>query len=191
MNSCPLTEYDWAIKATEKNCSLNPADICLDSPTNPLVYHCVVNADGVGFFEICGQVFMSISYCVEFSKGEMRLVNNFSRNCGRMSPPCPSHYPSSDIFKFKECLHAGKKPPVKKPDKENNNDVLIATIIGLAVSFTASLTVLGWLIKKRWWDVPEMTNRSRNSSEIEAQDGQRSFFENTNAFEMHSLQDVQ
>lgn len=188
VNRCPLTEHEWVVKSKEKNCSLNPADICLDSQTNPLVYHCVVNADGVGFVEICSQVFRSLSYCVEFSKGEMRLVNNFSRKCDRMSPSCPSHYPSSEIFKFTQCLNSGEKPPVK-PDKENNSDALIATIIVLAVLFTASLIVLLWLIKKRWWDVPGMINRNRHSSEIEVQDG--SFLENTNAFEMHSLQDVQ
>lgn len=61
VNSCPLTKSDWDIKTKQKNCSSSSANICLDSPTKPLVYHCVPNEDGVGYAEICSQVFYSLS----------------------------------------------------------------------------------------------------------------------------------
>lgn len=61
VNSCPLTKTDWALKAKQKNCSSSSANICLGSPTKLPVYHCVPNEDGVGYAEICSQVFHSLS----------------------------------------------------------------------------------------------------------------------------------
>lgn len=207
VNSCPLTKSDWDKKAKQKNCSSSSANICLDSPTKLLVYHCVPNEDGVGYAEICSQVFYSLSFCVEFSSKEMRLVTNFSRSCSQMSPPCPQYYISTDIYKYKECFDPTKngidtstirnthlvKPilvlttsyPVDKNEK--HNDVFIGVIVGVAVLCFPSLLFLGYFLKYRCHDIQRMTNTDRESSEVETQDGQRPDF---TAVEMCSFPDV-
>lgn len=206
VNSCPLTKFDWDIKAKQKNCSSSSANICLDSPTKLPVYHCVPNEDRVGYAEICSQVFYSLSFCVEFSLKEMRLVNNFSRSCSRMSPPCPQYYRSTDIYKYRECFNQTingietstirNKPPVKPfpgittsypiDEKEKHNGALIGVIV-LAVLFFAGLIVVGYFLKYRYYDIQRMTNTSIDSSDIATQDGQRTDF---TAVEVCSIPDV-
>lgn len=190
VNSCPLTKTDWALKAKQKNCSSSSANICLGSPTKLPVYHCVPNEDGVGYAEICSQVFHSLSFCVEFRLKEMRLVNNFLRNCSQMSPPCPQQYISTDIYKYKECFNPTKndietstirnKLPVKPiivittgypiDKNEKHNDAYIVVIICAVTLCSPCSILLGYLLKYRCRGIQRMTNTNRDFSEIATQD---------------------
>lgn len=204
VNSCPLTKTDWALKAKQKNCSSSSANICLGSLTKLPVYHCVPNEDGVGYAEICSQVFHSLSFCVEFSLKEMRLVSNFLRNCSQMSPPCPQQYISTDIYKYKECFkndidtstirnNLPAKPIIvittsyPVDENEKHNYAYIGVIFGFVVLGSPFSIFFGYFLKYRCCDIQRMTNTIRDSSEILTQDGQRTDF---TAVEMCSSPDV-
>ncbi|XP_048771635.1 uncharacterized protein LOC125677560 isoform X2 [Ostrea edulis] len=98
---CPATEEKWRMAAERKNCSSKIPECPY---TDPLKYHCLINAWRNETYELCGVDTEIIGFsCAEYNAGGKKIQPNYASRCEYFDPGCPFKYNSSTGYFYPKC----------------------------------------------------------------------------------------
>nr|XP_022289388.1 uncharacterized protein LOC111101248 isoform X2 [Crassostrea virginica] len=122
VSSCPVTEQEYNEAARRKKCS-STKSTCTNQMVQ-LEYHCLPNAWGNKFFEMCATSEEIIgNSCAEYNELGERIQSNFERKCNGadFDVKCPFKYFANKIYLYPACLTISEET-TKTPGKENSTD---------------------------------------------------------------------
>ncbi|XP_062620521.1 uncharacterized protein LOC134282088 [Saccostrea cucullata] len=146
---CPKTAEEWNIAASLKNCSAVHQS-CV--PSYEFKYHCVKNGNSTILLEVCGPVWRSAGYCVEYNEAGHILQDNYNENCTIFSKPCSRTYISTDIYKYQGCYElVTSDTPIDREKRKHSwgERITIDKIILVGVTIILSLVLLAFIMYKK------------------------------------------
>ncbi|XP_062590559.1 uncharacterized protein LOC134252139 [Saccostrea cucullata] len=103
VSKCPHDYESWKTAAKRKHCE-SIAKIQRCSKPEEFVYHCLINNWENATVEVCAPTWYINGFCAQFNIPEGRILNHLQRDCTSLPIPCPSHYISSEAYKYPECF---------------------------------------------------------------------------------------